>query len=252
MKLIVTKGTTSKTMLIFIHDSSVTTGAGLTGLAFGSSGLSWYYYREGAGTGATQVTLATQTIGTWSTGGFIELDATDMPGWYEIGVPNAVLASGADFAGMQLKGATDMAPVNIEIQLTDFDVNDGVRGGMTALPNAVADAAGGLPISDAGGLDLDTQLDAAISSRATPAQVNTEVLDVLNTDTITLPGQTAPPLAPTHRQALGWLYKVLRNRTTQTATQWSLLADDESTVDAKATVSDAAGTATKQEIVTGP
>ena len=28
---------------------------------------------------------------------------------------------------------------------------------MTALPNAVADAAGGLPISDAGGLDLDSE-----------------------------------------------------------------------------------------------
>jgi len=35
----------------------------------------------------------------------------------------------------------------------DFD--DTVRLGLTALPNAAADAAGGLPISDAGGLDLD-------------------------------------------------------------------------------------------------
>lgn len=39
-----------------------------------------------------------------------------------------------------------------------FDFNDTVRGGLTALPNAAADAAGGLPISDAGGLDLDTIL----------------------------------------------------------------------------------------------
>ncbi len=38
------------------------------------------------------------------------------------------------------------------------DFNDAVRGGMTALPNAAADAAGGLAISDAGGLDLDTKL----------------------------------------------------------------------------------------------
>jgi hypothetical protein len=155
MKLLVKKGTTSKTALVFIQDSSSTTGAGLTSLAFGSSGLTWYYYREGAGTGATQVTLATQTIGTWATGGFIELDATDMPGWYEIGIPNAVLASGADFVGMVLKGATNMAQLNIEIQLTDVDLSDGVRAGLTALPNAAADAAGGLAISDAGGLDLD-------------------------------------------------------------------------------------------------
>ena len=32
---------------------------------------------------------------------------------------------------------------------------DAVRAGLTALPNAAADAAGGLAISDAGGLDLD-------------------------------------------------------------------------------------------------
>lgn len=57
-------------------------------------------------------------------------------------------------------------------------------GGPTALPDAAADAAGGLPISDAGGLDLDAYikrleaaftatiagyLDAAISSRAPEA-----------------------------------------------------------------------------------
>ena len=39
-----------------------------------------------------------------------------------------------------------------------LDLDDGVRAGLTALPNAAADAAGGLPISDAGGLDLDTIL----------------------------------------------------------------------------------------------
>ena len=39
-----------------------------------------------------------------------------------------------------------------------MDFDDAVRGGLTALPNANADAAGGVPISDAGGLDLDTQL----------------------------------------------------------------------------------------------
>jgi len=39
-----------------------------------------------------------------------------------------------------------------------FDPSDAVRLGITALPNAAADAAGGLAISDAGGLDLDTKL----------------------------------------------------------------------------------------------
>jgi len=91
-----------------------------------------------------------------------------------------------------------------------------------------------------------------VENRATPAQVNTEVSDVLKVDTVTLPGQLAPPLTPTFEEMISWLYKVFRNRKTQTATQWSLLADDESTVDAKATVSDDATTAIKQEVVTGP
>lgn len=95
-------------------------------------------------------------------------------------------------------------------------------------------------------------IDAAISSRATPAQVNTEVLDVLNVDTFSLPGQAAPPLTPTLVQALTWLFKVLRNRTDQTSTLWQLYADNETTVDAKATVSDDGTTAVKQEIVSGP
>lgn len=82
--------------------------------------------------------------------------------------------------------------------------------------------------------------------------VNAEVADVLKTDVITLPGQEAPPLTPTFEQALSWLYKVFRNRKDQTATLWQLYADDETTVDAKATVSDDATTAVKQEVVTGP
>ncbi len=91
---------------------------------------------------------------------------------------------------------------------------------------------------------------AALNDIST-GDVNTQVLDVMNVDTITLPGKEAPPLAPTHREAITWLYKVLRNRTTQTATLWALLADDETTVDAQATVSDDATTAIKQEIVIG-
>jgi hypothetical protein len=117
MKLILPPGSTSQTTLIFVQDSSKTTGAGLPGLAWNTAGLTWYYYRETQGTGGTQVTLATMTLGTWATGGFVEIDATNMPGWYSIGIPDAALAVGKKFVGMVLRGATNMAPVPIEIQL---------------------------------------------------------------------------------------------------------------------------------------
>jgi hypothetical protein len=48
-----------------------------------------------------------------------------------------------------------MVVIGGEIKLVDYDPEDTVRMGLTALPDAAADAAGGLPISDAGGLDLD-------------------------------------------------------------------------------------------------
>ncbi len=76
------------------------------------------------------------------------------------------------------------------------------------------------------------------------SDVNAEVVDVLTVDTQSLPGQEAPPLSPTFVQMAAWLYKGMRNAKTQDASTWKLMADDGSTVDAKSTVSDAAGVTT--------
>ena len=115
-KLSLVRATTSKLVRVFIQDSSVTTGAGLAGLAFGSAGLTAYYIIEGQAT-MTAITLATMTVGTWATGGFKEIDATHAPGLYEIGLPNAVLASGASVV-VFLQGAANMVPCVVEIELT--------------------------------------------------------------------------------------------------------------------------------------
>ena len=119
MKLAIAKGTTSKIIEIFIQDSSSSVGAGLTGLVYNSAGLTGYYLRNGAGS-TTAITLATMTAGTWATGGFVEVDATNMPGIYQLSLPDAVLATGANSVVVMLKGATNMAPVLLEIQL-DMD-----------------------------------------------------------------------------------------------------------------------------------
>ncbi len=122
MKLLVKKGKTSKRVLVFIQDSSSTTGAGLTGLTSASSGLVCYRAREDDGNaGGTQLALSAGTRGTWSSGGFVEKDATNLPGIYELGLDNAGLATGSDTVVYVLKGATNMAPVTLEIQLVDFD-----------------------------------------------------------------------------------------------------------------------------------
>lgn len=123
MKLALVKGAASQTILLFIQNSSVTTGAGLTGLVFNSAGLTCYYARPRAA--AVAVTLATQTVtGAFSSGGFVEIDATNMPGVYRFDPPDAALATGVDSVAFLLKGATNMAQLPLEIQLTSFDLND--------------------------------------------------------------------------------------------------------------------------------
>jgi len=103
-----------------VQDSASTTGGGKTGIAYNASGLTAYYVRPGGS--ATAITLATQTVtGAWSSGGWVEVDATNLPGIYRFDIPNAVFASGVDHAVVMLKGASGMAPVSLEYQLVGFD-----------------------------------------------------------------------------------------------------------------------------------
>lgn len=126
---IVTKGATSVILDIFIQDSTSTTGAGLTGLAFNTASLVCYRARSDDGNaGGTSISLATATLGTWSTGGFKEKDATNMPGWYEFGIPNNAVASGSNFCGVLFKGAANMVPLPVLIQLTTVDFQDAALG----------------------------------------------------------------------------------------------------------------------------
>lgn len=136
-KQVVKKGDTSRIEYVFIQDSSSTTGAGLTGLAFNSAGLTAYYVRTG-GT-ATAITLATQTAGgAYSSGGFVAVDGTNMPGVYRIDPPDAVFATGVDKGVVMLKGATNMAQVVLEYQLVDYDPENATTLGLTNLDAAIS------------------------------------------------------------------------------------------------------------------
>ena len=253
-KLQFVKDTTSQTVPVFIQDSSSTVGAGLTGLTSASGSLTAYYYREGAGTGATAITLAaTGALGTWESGGFFEVDATNMPGWYELGIPNAALATGADFVGIQLKGAANMAPCNLEIQLTGMDLNDATDGGMAS----VADWTNGGRLDlilDIIAADTTTDIPALIAAlnNLSAAQVNAEVVDALATDTYAEPAQGAPGATISLSAKINYLFKAWRNKFTTDATDYKLYNDDAATVDHKATLSDNGTTYTKAEVGTGP
>ncbi len=147
---------TSNMVRVFIADSSSSTGAGLTGAAYNSSGLvidlipdnasSGYHYKSAATATIEDVT----TVGTYqapsaSNCRFKEVDATNFPGLYEIHFLNGVFDdSGCKALIGRVAGVTNMAPTFFEIQLVAVDLQDSVRAGLTALPNAAAEAAGGL------------------------------------------------------------------------------------------------------------
>ena len=159
-----------------ILDSTATTGAGKTGLTSASTGLiistiadseaAATTYTVAASNVETITTLGTYSAPTASKCRFKEVDATNHPGVYELQFADARFSiSGSKSLLVSILGATGAAQCDAVIPLPVVDLFNGVRAGLTALPNAAADAAGGLAISDAGGLDLDARLDAAVSSR---------------------------------------------------------------------------------------
>ena len=236
--LTLVKVSTDVSVYVFIQDSRSAIGAGLIGLVYNSSGLVCYYVRPLAA--AAALTLATQTVtGAHSDGGFVEVDATNMPGIYRLDLSDAVCATGVNFVKIMLKGAANMVPFMNDIQLTNFDLN-------SAANTQTGDSFARLGLAGAGLTDLGGM------STTMKASVNAEVVDALNVDTYAEPGQEAPPATTTLVKKLGYLYKFLRNRKTQTSTTLSVFADDATTVDQKATISDNGTTYDHGEVATGP
>lgn len=173
MKLVIPKGAAGRIVTVFIQANNVTTGAGLAGLTSASS-IVGGYVREGAAGVGLAVDEAVASPGTYqapSTAAHVRIAAVAnmRAGTYELHFHNDLWATGAEAVTVTLGGAANMAELALEVQLSDP-----VRGlgSPTALPNAAANAAGGLPVSAAGALALDTllgRLDAAITSRLATA-----------------------------------------------------------------------------------
>jgi hypothetical protein len=131
-------GLTSQTIDIFLQDSSSSTGQGLSGLVFNSASLV-ASYRKGATGSRTAITLATQTVGgAFSSGGFVEIDATDMKGVYRVDLPNAAVDT-EGFVTLYLYGATNLLPTALRIDCRALPVDVKKFGG-TAIT-----AAAGIP-----------------------------------------------------------------------------------------------------------
>jgi len=156
---VIKKGSTDVSRYVMLRDS--TAGTPETGYTITS--LDLQYTRNQSTPAAKVDATALAATNTAHTDNYaIQVDATSSPGLYRIDWPDAAFATGADKVLLVVSG-TGLDPAVEEIELVNYDPADAVRLGLTALPNAAADAAGGLPISDAGGLDLDNRMPSATS-----------------------------------------------------------------------------------------
>jgi hypothetical protein len=134
---IVTKGSTDRSVVLRIIDE--TTGIPETGVVFNTSGIALWYRREGAAkTDITEATLAALTTA-HTDGGFLHI----ADGEYRLDLPDAAFATSANYVDVG-GTVTGMIVIGGRVRLVDYSLEDSVRMGMTALPNAAAEAAGGL------------------------------------------------------------------------------------------------------------
>ena len=102
---------------------------GATGLTASTSGLSAWYNRTR--TASVSIPLVARTIAqAWTSGGFAEVDATNMPGVYRLDLPDAALAAGADDVTIVVRGASGTNGAVMTVKLSS--------GGLTSAQTAAA------------------------------------------------------------------------------------------------------------------
>jgi len=145
---------------------------------------------------------------------------------------------GTNSANTTVPDAAGTAPTAAEIQ-TEMEENGASH--LDTIVDELANATDGL-----------SALKTLIEARATPAQVNEQVLDVINVDTFAEPPQGNPPATPTIRQMLHYPFKWWRNKRSSTNAQKSGYNDAGAVIDQKRTISDGGATYSETEIVSGP
>ena len=110
-------------------------------------------YRKGATGSRVAITLATQTVGgAFSSGGFVEIDATNMKGVYRLDLPNAAVDT-EGFVTLYLYGATNLLPTALRIDCRALPVDVKKFGGtngtfVAGIPTAALDSAAILAVAD--------------------------------------------------------------------------------------------------------
>lgn len=117
----------------------------------------------------------------------------------------------------------------------------GAVGSVTGAVGSVTGSVGGNVTGSVGSLAAQAKAD-----------VNAEVLDVMNVDTYAELGQSTPAATASPFTMIRWIFKRFRNKQDQTSSLWRLYSDDTTTVDQKATITSDGTTVTRGEVASGP
>jgi hypothetical protein len=144
-------GTTDRSILIFIPDPASTDGSGKTGLNAAALEASYTRVETDNDVIVTDVTSSLNDLSALTDAhndwGLKEVSSTLAEGLYRLDVADALFASGAWYAVLYVKISASEASATPKLfRLVAYNELDGVRLGLTALPNAAAAAAGGLII----------------------------------------------------------------------------------------------------------
>ncbi|MEO7725120.1 MAG: hypothetical protein ABIU29_10640, partial [Chthoniobacterales bacterium] len=124
------KGIRSKILLVYALDAT-DLRSGKTGLSPQTPESSAAYIREGESI-VRRTPLVEGKLGEHRAGSFVEVDSKLLPGVYQFGVPDEMLAAGAETVTLMLKFAGAVIEP-ISIHLVAYDPQDAERLGMTAL-----------------------------------------------------------------------------------------------------------------------
>lgn len=183
-------GSTDRTVLVFIPDPASTTGVGKTGLNAAAVTITYTRVETDNDVVHTDVTSSvndlTNLTDAHNDWGWKEVSSSLSKGLYRLDIADAVFATGAWSAVVQVTITSGTAAATPKaFRLVARNDLDGVRLGLTALPNAAAEAAGGLYTRGTGAGQI-----------AQDANGNVRVnVDTIKTQTVTLSGGVTIPAA---------------------------------------------------------
>jgi len=234
---------TSASLPLFIQNTSVANGGGLSGLVFNTAGLVAEYRRQGQATW-TVITLAAGTLGTYvnsgaagSGGGFV-LDG-GLAGAYELMLPDAAIAAGARWVAVRLYGAANMLACLVEMEL-DLVNYQSSTAFIASVPLVVGNVGGITGVTFPG-----TVGDATIANQTT---VNNNVLAIPSAVTVA----TAVWVAATRTlTTFGFGVTVTTDSANQVASQTAVTAIKVQTDKVGLNTADSPNTVTAQTTIAG-